>query len=78
MDSNSDLLTASTFAAIANEKPDRVRYLARTGRLIPACRTPTGIILFHRADAERMRDELQRRAKIREKIQTLQAELRAS
>ena len=49
-----ELLTTASFALIAGVVPDTVRVWRRSGKVTPAFRTPSGIALYRRADAERI------------------------
>jgi DNA-binding transcriptional MerR regulator len=50
-------ITTSTFARIAKCAESTVRLWERRGVVRPIARTPTGLRLFARADAERMREQ---------------------
>jgi DNA-binding transcriptional MerR regulator len=52
-----ELLTTASFAKITDVVPDTVRLWERRGKITPACKTPSGINLYRRADAERIADE---------------------
>ena len=54
-----DLLTTSEVAKRLNRSPDRVRQLARMGRLVPAVITSHGQ-LFTEAEVERLKRERDR------------------
>lgn len=52
MEQNTEFLTASVLARMAEESVDSVRLAIRRGRLIPAARTDGGVSLFTRLQAE--------------------------
>jgi DNA-binding transcriptional MerR regulator len=52
-----ELLTTATFAQVADVVPDTVRVWRRAGKITPAFQTPSGIALYRREDAERIKHE---------------------
>lgn len=52
-----ELLTTADLARIADVVPDTVRVWERAGKITPAFRTPSGISLYRREDAERIAHE---------------------
>lgn len=50
-----ELLTTASLASIAGVVPDTVRLWRRLGKIAPAFLTPSGICLYRREDADRIR-----------------------
>jgi DNA-binding transcriptional MerR regulator len=50
-----ELLTTASVALITGVVPATVRLWERTGKVTPAYRTPSGVCLYLREDAERLR-----------------------
>ena len=54
MQENRELITTSTFARVVGKSESAIRLWDRRGLITAVARTPTGVRLYDRADADRL------------------------